>query len=65
MAIGSRPTFIGFPAEFVATRIGMTLPRQEGGFLTSMQNSILDITRTCALTGIPGPIPPRMFESST
>jgi len=36
MAIGSRPTFMGLSAELVATRIGMTWPRQEGGFLTSM-----------------------------
>ena len=26
MAIGNRPTFMGFSAEFAATRIGMTWP---------------------------------------
>jgi hypothetical protein len=56
-ATRSRPTFIGLPAEFVATRIGMTRPRPEGGLLRSILNSILN--------GIPGPIPPKMFESST
>jgi hypothetical protein len=53
MAVGNRPTLIGFPAEFVATRIGMTWPCPKGGLLSSILN------------GIPGPIPPNMFESST
>ena len=55
MAIGSRPTFMGFPAELVATRIGMTWPRPKGGLLTSALNSILDSIVTCAPNGISGP----------
>jgi hypothetical protein len=65
MAIGSRPTFMGFPAEFVATRIGMTWPRQESGFLASMLNSMRSSILTSMLNGIPGPMPPNMLESST
>ena len=55
MAIGSRPTFMGFPAELVATRIGMTWPRPKGGLLTIALNSILDSVVTCARNGISGP----------
>ena len=57
MTTGSRPTFMGLAAEFVATWIGMTRPRPKGGLLSSILNSILN--------GMPGPIPPNMFESST
>ena len=58
MATGSRPTFMGLPAEFVATWIGMTRPRPKGGLLSSILNSILP--QRYART-----IPPNMFESST
>ena len=57
MATGSRPTFMGLPVEFVATWIGMTRPCPKGGLLSSILKSILN--------GMPGPIPPNMFESST
>ena len=57
MATGSRPTFMGLPAEFVATWIGMTRPCPKGGLLSSILNSILN--------GMPGPIAQNMFESST
>ena len=45
---------MGLPAEFVATRIGMTWPRQESCFLASALNSILDSILTCAPNGISG-----------
>ena len=57
MATGSRPTFMGLPAEFVVTWMGMIRPCPKGGLLSSILNSILN--------GMPGPIPPNMFESST
>ena len=49
MAIGNRPTLMGLPVVFVATRIGMTWPIPKGDLAD----------------GIPGPSPPNMFESST
>jgi hypothetical protein len=48
---------MGLPTEFVATWIGMTRPCPKGGLLSSILNSILN--------GMPGPVPPNMFESST
>jgi len=49
MAIGNRPTLMGLPAEFAATRIGITRPIPKGDLPDA----------------IPGPSPPNMFESGT
>jgi hypothetical protein len=48
MALGNRPTFIGFPAEFVATRIGMTRPPPKGG----LRNRALTSDRAGEVEGV-------------